>query len=363
MIDKIKKLPLFWKIYWIVIAVVMTGFIVLWVWMWSSLTTYENTRPEHAIKNFIKQIESEKTDSLLEYTKTSDTPYESEDEKNEAVKAYLKEYFSNAEWTYTKKSGDYTDARPAYQLKKDGEKTGIVVFFEKDPEKKNKQWKIESIDGLECMGTDYEITVPKDSVVTIDGTTLGSEYITKTEEAQGLTNVSKYINAPQATTYTINSVYKDHDIKAKGPLYGSELTLISNEDGKMDFGFEVNNGIVTDNESRIKDITKAYGNYIVNYGKFSDLSPYVLSGTYAYSYLSKISTTNIWFSINQEPEYFDMKVFNYQSYTKDCFSCEVSFNEKVTYDNDNTIEYPTHIQYIFVKRSDKWYVADLTIMK
>ena len=44
-------------------------------------------------------------------------------------------------------------------------------------------------------------------------------------------------------------------------------------------------------------------------------------------------------------------------------SCEISFNEKVTYDNGNVQEYPTHIEYIFVKRSGRWYIADMVLHK
>ena len=92
-------------------------------------------------------------------------------------------------------------------------------------------------------------------------------------------------------------------------------------------------------------------------------SPYILPGSYAYSYLSRISRTNIWLEVSREPAFSDMKVYNYQSYTKDCFSCEVSFDLQVSYNSGSFKDYPTHMEYIFVKRSGKWYIADMVMLK
>ena len=49
--------------------------------------------------------------------------------------------------------------------------------------------------------------------------------------------------------------------------------------------------------------------------------------------------------------------------TKDCFSCEVSFDLQVSYNSGSFKDYPTHMEYIFVKRSGKWYIADMVMLK
>lgn len=161
----------------------------------------------------------------------------------------------------------------------------------------------------------------------------------------------------------IENVYKEHEIKATGPVYNSELELISSTDNVYEFGFEANGKLIEEQESRIKEITEIYGKYVVNYESFAKLSPYILPGSYAYSYLSRISRTNIWLGVSREPAFSDMKVYNYQSYTKDCFSCEVSFDLQVSYNSGSFKDYPTHMEYIFVKRSGKWYIADMVMLK
>lgn len=360
MIEKIKKIPLFWKIYIIVVAVVLIGFVVLWSVLWSSLKKYEHSRPEYAMDKVTEKIQSQDTEEFCQYVKTEDTAYEGNEAITEAVRNYINDVLGEGEWTYTKKSGEYTNERPAYQLKKDGQKTDIVVYLEK---KNNNKWALADMSGLSCEGKTYEIIVPENSVVTVDGNKLGSEYATETKDAEVLSNVAKYITMPKTTTYRIENAYKEHEIKATGPVYNSELELISSTDNVYQFGFEANSKLIEEQESRIKEITEIYGKYVVNYGSFSKLSPYILQGSYAYSYLSKISQTNIWLEVSNAPTFSDMKVYNYQSYTKDCFSCEVTFGLHVSYDSGNSKDYPTHIEYIFVKRSGKWYIADMVLLK
>lgn len=360
MIEKIKKIPLFWKIYIIVVAVVLIGFVVLWSVLWSSLKKYEHSRPEYAMDKVTEQIQSQNTEDYIQYVQIEGTAYEGNAAVDEAVREYIKNVLCEGEWTYTKKSGEYTNERPAYQLKRDGQKTDIVVYLEKNSKK---EWKLSDISGLSCKGKTYEIIVPENSEVTVDGNKLGSEYATETKDAEVLSNVAKYITMPKTTTYRIENAYKEHEIKATGPVYNSELELISSKDNVYEFGFEANSKLIEEQESRIKEITEIYGKYVVNYGSFSKLSPYILQGSYAYSYLSKISQTNIWLEVSNAPTFSDMKVYNYQSYTKDCFSCEVSFDLHVSYDSGNAKDYPTHIEYIFVKRSGKWYIADMVLLK
>ena len=49
MIKKTIKIPLFWKIYIIVVTIVLIGFVVLWSILWTALKKYEQSRPEYAM--------------------------------------------------------------------------------------------------------------------------------------------------------------------------------------------------------------------------------------------------------------------------------------------------------------------------
>lgn len=56
MIKKTIKIPLFWKIYIIVVTIVLIGFVVLWSILWTALKKYEQSRPEYAMDKITEQI-------------------------------------------------------------------------------------------------------------------------------------------------------------------------------------------------------------------------------------------------------------------------------------------------------------------
>lgn len=57
MIKKTIKIPLFWKIYIIVVTIVLIGFVVLWSILWTALKKYEQSRPEYAMDKITEQIQ------------------------------------------------------------------------------------------------------------------------------------------------------------------------------------------------------------------------------------------------------------------------------------------------------------------
>ena len=237
MIKKTIKIPLFWKIYITVVTIVLIGFVVLWSILWTALKKYEQSRPEYAMDKVTEQIQLQDTGDFTKYVHTGENAYEGSEALDEAVREYIKNVLCEGEWAYTKKSGEYTNDNPVYQLKKDGQKTDIIIYLEKNS--KN-EWTIADVSGLSCEGKTYEIIVPENSEVTVDGNKLGSEYVTETKDAEVLSNVAKHINMPKTTTYHIENVYKEHEIKATGPVYNSELELISSTDNVYEFGFEAN---------------------------------------------------------------------------------------------------------------------------
>ena len=243
MIKKTIKIPLFWKIYITVVTIVLIGFVVLWSILWTALKKYEQSRPEYAMDKVIEQIQLQDTGDFTKYVHTGENAYEGSEALDEAVREYIKNVLCEGEWTYTKKSGEYTNDNPVYQLKKDGQKTDIIIYLEKNS--KN-EWTIADVSGLSCEGKTYEIIVPENSEVTVDGNKLGSEYVTETKDAEVLSNVAKHINMPKTTTYHIENVYKEHEIKATGPVYNSELELISSTDNVYEFGFEANSKLIED---------------------------------------------------------------------------------------------------------------------
>lgn len=121
MIKKTIKIPLFWKIYIIVVTIVLIGFVVLWSILWTALKKYEQSRPEYAMDKITEQIQLQDTGDFTKYVHTGENAYEGSEALDEAVREYIKNVLCEGAWAYTKKSGEYTNDNPVYQLKKDGQ--------------------------------------------------------------------------------------------------------------------------------------------------------------------------------------------------------------------------------------------------
>ena len=132
MIKKTIKIPLFWKIYITVVTIVLIGFVVLWSILWTALKKYEQSRPEYAMDKITEQLQLQDTGDFTKYVHTGGNAYEGSEALDEAVREYIKNVLCEGEWAYTKKSGEYTNDNPVYQLKKDGQKTDIIIYLEKN---------------------------------------------------------------------------------------------------------------------------------------------------------------------------------------------------------------------------------------
>ena len=115
MIKKTIKIPLFWKIYIIVVTKVLIGFVVLWSILWTALKKYEQSRPEYAMDKITEQIQLQDTGDFTKYVHTGENAYEGSEVLDEAVREYIKNVLCEGEWTYTKKSGEYANDNPVYQ--------------------------------------------------------------------------------------------------------------------------------------------------------------------------------------------------------------------------------------------------------
>lgn len=362
-----KKLPLFWKIFIAFTSLICVGFIVVWCILWSFLDSYEKSRIENTMDKIIERLDSGDKEFFKEYLVSDEAAFGTDDAKGMEIESFLTELASPGKWSYTKKAGEYSADRPVYALKKDGKKTELAVSVKKLDERgkfNTPKWEIEGLSGVEYKAKEYKIEVPDGYEVSVNGTVLSDGYKTEIKESEVLNNVTRYIEVPKTAVYTIHNVYGKPDIKVRGLITGKEQPLISEKDGEFVFGFEANEDIQNSQEERIKTITETYALYVLDDKKFGSISPYILRDSYAYTYLSNVSSINQWTAEHTKPEFNNMKVYNYQNYTDDCFSCEVSFDEKFTVlSNGNVQEYSTNIQYIFLKKNGGWYIVDVILKK
>jgi hypothetical protein len=357
--NKMEKKKVFWKIYITVYSAIILVVVIGWIVLWSFLNAYEKSQPEQEVNKIVEEFTRDNVDFLMYYI--NDEP--SNLENDEMIRNYISNKIGEGNWEFNKELGAYTKESPVYQLKKDGNKVAVVYLSKQDTKGafRTPKWQLEKVDGIFSEAMDYEIKVPKGSKVSVNGFDLDASYIVEDDAVcENLGNVTKYIDTPKMTIYKVYGLLLKPEITALGPIYSNCLEVEKEEDNRIEYAFEQNDSFIQSQEERIKEITRLYGNYVTNDIRFSSLSPYILSGSYAYSYLRKLVEANMWYAPHSSTEFQNMTVFNYQIYSDICFSCEVTFKH-VVHRNSQDFEYPTHLKYIFVKSSGTWYVADISL--
>lgn len=356
---KRNKTSLFIKIYLGVTIAALAVIVVIWGVLWSFLKAYEASQPQYKIEQIVDALNNGQADEYTDYIHYQVNRLEDDN----TYKKYITDKLGSGNIEYTRKSGEYSKDTPVYQLKDGNNPVGVVYLKKSDTKAKFNTpiWEIDRIDNVIGQTKDYTVTVPKGTVISVNGIDLDETYIIEDNaECKNLGNVTKYITAPKMTVYQLTGLAAQPDIKAIGPVYNSELSVESEDNGQIVYGFESTDSLKTEQQDRIITITKTYGNYVTNDVGYSALSPYILPGSYATSYLKNIAKTNIWTASHSANDFDDLTVYNYQIYTDTCFSCEVKFNLVIhTWSQDFT--YPTHIKYVFIKSGNAWYVADISL--
>lgn len=355
------KKGVFWKVW--LAAVVVSLIVIAGVWglLWKFLASYEKAQPENVANEVVAMCNEDDVSGLMNYIQEeTDSPFEN----NDTVMAYVENSIGTGTWSCQKKLDEYSDDTPVYKLCREGKQQAVLRLSTQDKTGAfgQKRWQVAGIDGIFAGKQDYTVIVPADASVTVNGVALTDEYLTENNIAvDDLANVTSYISkVPVMKKYVIPDLLSKPEIKAYGAVYGNELNVKEENGTQTEYLFESDSAFEQEQEARVTNLTKTYGSYVANDVKFEALSGEILPNSHAYTFLQGLAKTNVWFASHSALEYQDLNIYNYQTYTPECFSCEVTFTMVVP-TAMKTYEYPTHLKYTFVKANEKWYIADFAI--
>ena len=206
-----KKPSLFYKIYFVVIALVLVAAVIgLW-WLWGVLRDYEDSQPKHVADEIFAKYYTSGDFSALAAKCVESNVFESAD----AIAKYLNEHYKGAEMTCT--SGAMKDGLPTYIVKVGDYK--VSSFTLKEKEKNSRGWEMYEEGTFEVFYDTETLTViiPTGYSVTVDGIALGDDQITEraipSPEAEylpeGVTGIT-YVK------YEIRGLLEDPDIRVTG---------------------------------------------------------------------------------------------------------------------------------------------------
>lgn len=366
----LKKIPLFWKIYAVVTGIAVISGVATLIVLWNFLSAFEQSQPDRHVKEVVAKLNDNNIESISETVEGFLSEFENKNEVKEAVVREL----TSGEWAYIKKADQYTNETPVYQLKRDGKNAGTVKL--KHSEKKGSfnmaEYEIDEVEFVMPDTMEYRIAVPKGASVTVNGITLSDSYISERDiECPDLSGLKDITDVPKMTAYTVKGLVKKPDIKAIGPVNNDELAVSSEKEEKAEddtvyknviFAFESNKEFIEAQTERIKEVSKAYSLFANHAIGLGELSKDIIPSSPAYKYMKMVADNDIWSIGRTNGDISDLEISNCQIYSQECFACEVKFDYVV-----QTIikkeKFPTHVRYVFVKKGDKYYMADFSLKK
>ena len=341
------------------ISVLAVVIVFMWWLLYAFIGDYEESRPSNTIDEVIKQLDNGNVMPVLEKASVETNEFESDTER---LSSYLTDVLSGKHLRYVKKSGEYSENTPVYLVYADESPVAKVTLI---PDGENAfkftMWKLGKIyvgSDLNNKKTDsISVTVPKNSVVTINGIVVSDAYITEDNiEFAPCKNVGEYVDKPLKTTYTISGLMMEPVVEV---IYNGMNLNVTNDKGNYTTQYPDDDSLMADMEKSIKELDHAYGRYIINKGKLSAVTSKMIGN--AKEYMSDIPA--VWaFLYGKEYtyEFQNEKIDNFTRYSDDCFSCDVYYDLYVKW-NNGSVTYDTSLTYTYVYYDNKWVVADFAI--
>lgn len=354
--NKKSRFGRFMIIYISVLAVLI---VFTWWLLYAFIGDYEESRPANTIDKVMEQLDNGNVTAVLEKASVETNEFESNTER---LSSYLTDAMSGKNLRYVKKSGEYSESTPVYLIYADDSAVAKVTLIPAGENKFNfTLWKLGKIyvgsDLSNKKTDDISITVPKDSIVTINGVAVGGSYITEDNiEFTPCKNVGEYVDKPLKTTYTVSGLMMEPVVEV---IYNGTALDVTNDRGKYLAQYPGDDSLMADMEKSIKELDHAYGKYIINKGKLSAVTSNMIGN--AKEYMSDIPA--VWaylYGKEYTYEFQNENIDNFTRYSQDCFSCDVYYDLYVRWNGGN-VTYNTSLTYTYVYYDNRWVVADFAI--
>ena len=251
--------------------------------LWNYIDAYEQSRPRLAIDAYMDALTVEHVcDLSQDVLDQVDKNIQTEEE----VRTYISEQLDGI--NYARKSKECTDTRQVFVLRVGTTVIGQFSIVAEKPDRYGfTPWSLEAesfdISALNLFETDYEIVIPCDHKVTVNGYELDDSYLVDEKIIyEEIEAYYKDYDLPYRVKYLVGPYAGEIDIVIKDPA-GNEVMIDENTDWSQYFNIGDEKEI-TKLDSFVKDYVKRYvaftGSTRENCEKYyEDLIKYVVKGS------------------------------------------------------------------------------------
>lgn len=357
-------------IYISILAILCFAFLM---YVLNTLYQYEASFPENYMVGFTKDISKQaKSGKASKICNVGNIEVSDLEKNNSSYDEALKQIFKSSNIT-TVKSANNTASKPVYDVFANDEKIMTVTLNQKKQAKRLGMfvypvWEVEQCNLSSKRGLNYyDIVVPSNYTVKINGTELDDKYVSKTEKNESYKKLAEYVDLPDILNYQIDNLVVKPEIQIldenNNPvsyLEKNHLIEIQNTYFTGDSYDDVKDKLA--GEIDVLDIAKKWSLFLTDdlsgstHG-FGQLRGNLIKGSsfynMAYAWATSIDITFVSRHTLKNPTFTNTELKDFIVYNENAFSCVVSLEKNMRIANGQDKADKMYDRLYFVYYDDK----------
>lgn len=357
-------------IYILILAIICFMFLM---YVLNTLYQYEASFPENYMIEVTKDISKQaKKGKASKVCNMNNVNISSLEKNNNSYDESLKQIFKSSNITWVKNDNN-TESKPVYDILANDEKIMTVTLNQKKQAKRLGMfvypvWEVEQCDLSSNRGLNYyNIIVPSNYEVKVNGTKLDDKYISKTEKNESYKKLAEYVELPDIVNYQLDNLVTKPEIQIldnneKPVSYSEKNHVIEIKDTCFtgDSYEDVRDKLIEDID--VLEIAKNWSLFLTDdlsgttHG-FSKLRANLIKGSsfynMAYAWATSVDITFVSRHKLKNPTFTNTEVKDFVVYDENAFSCVVSLEKNMRIANGQDKIDKMYDRLYFVYYDDK----------
>ena len=346
----------FYRIYFGLLAVCAVALAIGLITLNGVMREYEETRPVHSAEDTLELFNRRDWAQIRGIDEASKKlRYETTDQ----YARYMSELTEGKAFSL-KSILSIDENERKYNLLLDGQKFGELTLEQSGETTRHSfpLWRLKRLETMAVQSSAFTITVPADSVVQVNGQTLGAEDVMESglpTEADG--NLPDGVEAPTFTKYGVYMSFGEPGEILVTDRNGNPQELTQDGERSWSCGLAYDDSIKAQVESSVVTWGRRLAAYTTgDYDKI-DLSNACINPSPARTFIRNME--NQWASAHSGYDFRNIQTYDYYVYSDSCLSCKISFDYIVHYKQDQT--YPTKYTLYFAKDGGTFKLYNFTM--
>lgn len=320
-------------------------------------TAYQASLPYHTMDSIMQSFYNMDMDAI--YKMQTDLPVITKFETEEDVKLYMADLLEDKTLSYEQAS-NYSEDFPEYRILADGYVVAAVSLRKSKTDHLEYDfpvWYISSFTFYTQPLEYFNIEIPENYTVFVNGIELDNEYFTSRTSPMENMYVEPYQTLPDIKTYQGDGLYLAPTVTVVNN-FGVEYVVLPEETtGNYIIPFASDCPDADTMKAYAVEVVTTYANYISNDTPANALDPYFPTDSTLLP-LIKANTSRQYYTSHRTPEIQNVEIREFTVFNENAFYCEVYLEQSMVISSWQDPEIvPTDGRFYFVKIDGEWKVS------